>query len=497
MTKPILKAWPTKVGPIDEDSPRCSIEVHIAQQGTTVTGNGRNRTIQPRHRARDGSLLGFSRELNPAEFEWMVDKLCLVVNGSWAAVNAEPLFREQLSVPSVDWFTSPTLEGGNLTVSTFKRERSSLGYLKLTIIKPTASVGNIKLTIDGNPTRTLAHILAVAPLGVDVVDYIRDLDALSFFALAPASDMTNSLDGNTNWLSAPSRVHAMLHGSFGDIFVPIYLQKLKTLVGCLLGVNSWDEGTDQVLDCGLGGSARIAWGQVMVPQIESYFERHHSNAVSAVRTASMKILSADHRNTVTLYDGNPQFEREDDCFKISIPIMVPRKLVIYAKTKSRIRFEVRRDKSGRYGQMPESLSPMDRLQNIINIERREAARVCNWTEIGALFDEADMPSFSQLTEFLATVASICDETSASIEKVIHSLLIDGSISKRAHPHIPVETSTALESAGIVSRSRVRTRDLRNTTPRLALAAQYHDLRERLLYFFYAPVVNDDEDPTVG
>lgn len=474
-----------KVGAIDEDSLRCSIEVHIAQQGTTVTGNGRNRTIQPRHRARDGSLLGFSRELNPAEFEWMVDKLSISVNGSWRSRAAEAFFREQIGLPSVDWFTRPTLERGNLVVSTVARERSSLGNLKLTIRRLAEPAGDFKLLIDCNPTRTLAHIIADAPPSVDLIEYLQDLDVLDFFALAPSSNILDSLDGRTNWLTAPQHVRTRLGGNIGDIFLPIFLEKLKTLLARLLGNTSYEEGTDQVMDFGAEATARLAWGQVMVPQIESYFERHHSGAVSAVRTAAMKILSADHTNTVTMYDGNPEFEREHDCFKITIPIMVPRKLVIYAKTRTRIRFEVRRDKRGRYGQLPPSVSPMDRLLNVIALERLEAARVCNWQEIGRLFDDADMPSFVDLTEFLATVASICAETNASVDKVIRSLLVEGSISGRPHVQIPEETISALESAGIVRRTRVRTRDLRNTTPRFALAAQHHDLRERLMDFFYS------------
>lgn len=69
-----------KAGATDEDSLRCSIEVHIAQQGTTVTGDGRNRTTQLPHRAIDGSLLGVSREINPVEFEWLVDKRSIKIN---------------------------------------------------------------------------------------------------------------------------------------------------------------------------------------------------------------------------------------------------------------------------------------------------------------------------------------------------------------------------------------------------------------------------------
>lgn len=449
-----------------------------------MTDDAHNRTIQPRHRARDGSLLGFSRELNPAEFEWQVDKLSINVNGSWRTRAAEAFFREQIGLPSVDWFTSATLERGNLTVSTIRRETSSLGHLKLTITKLREPAGDIKLSIDCNPTRTLAHILAEAPANVDLVEYLRSLDILDFFALAHPSNIDESLDGKTNWLNSPREARSRLDGDINHIFLPIFVAKLKTLIARLLGVTSRDEGCDQVMVYERGVTARLAWGQVRVPQIESYFECHHSGAVSAVRRASMKILSADHTNTVTMYHGNPQFERDEDCFKISLPIMEPRKLVIYAKTKTRIRFEVRRDKKGRYGQLPPSLTPMDRLLHIIALERREAERVCNWTDIGGLFDDADSSSFSQLTDFLATVASICAETNASVEKVIELLLIEGSISRSVQSQTPIETVSALETAGIVRRTRVRTRDLRHATTRLALAEQHHDLRERLLGLFH-------------
>ena len=43
-------------------------------------GDGRNRTTQLPHRAIDGSLLGVSREINPVEFEWLVDKRSIKIN---------------------------------------------------------------------------------------------------------------------------------------------------------------------------------------------------------------------------------------------------------------------------------------------------------------------------------------------------------------------------------------------------------------------------------
>lgn len=63
------------------------------------------------------------------------------------------------------------------------------------------------------------------------------------------------------------------------------------------------------------------------------------------------------------------------------------------------------------------------------------------------------------------------------------LLHEGSISRSEQSHIPLATINALQSAGIAARTRVRTRDLRHTSPRLALAEQYHDLHIRLLELF--------------
>lgn len=486
MTKPIRRACPGIADAIDEDSRRCSIEVHEAQQGTPVTDHGRNRTIQPRHRARDGSLLGFMRELNPAEFEWMVDKVSIKVNGSWQARAAETFFRDQLGIPAVDWFTRPTLESGNLVISTNARGNSTIGDLKLAVRNLTKTAGDIKLTIQCNPTRTLAHIMAEAPAPPDLTEYLASLDVFDFFASAAPSSIAESRDRETNWLSAPQNLRNQLTGNIADIFLPIFFEKLRVLVGRLLGVTSIDDGTDQVMVYTSGETVRVAWGQAMVPQVETYFERYHSSAVLAVRRASMKILDADHTNTVTMYSEAAQFERRQDSFKLVIPIMVPRKLVIYAKTDTRVRFEVRRDKKGRYGDLPVAAVPSDRLLNIIAHERSEASRVCNWPDVGSLFDDADSPSFTQLVDFLATVASVCTGTDASIDKVVRLLLTEGSLSEPAQTTTLAATMAALESAGVVARLKVRRRDLRNTMPRYALAEQHHDLRERLLAIFHAP-----------
>lgn len=450
-----------------------------------MTDHGRNRTIQPRHRARDGSLLGFMRELNPAEFEWMVDKVSIKVNGSWQARAAETFFRDQLGIPAVDWFTRPTLESGNLVVSTKVRGNSTIGDLKLAVRNLTKPAGDIKLTIHCNPTRTLAHIMAEAPAAADLAAYLANLDIIDFFASAEPCRIAESRDGETNWLSAPQNLRNQLGGDIADIFLPIFFEKLKALVSRLLGVTSIDDGTDQVMVYPAGETARVAWGQAMVPQIETYFERYHSSAVFAVRRASMKILEADHTSTVTMYSEAAQFERRQNSFKIVIPIMVPRKLVIYAKTDTRVRFEVRRDKKGRYGELPTSAAPSDRILNIIVHERSEASRVCNWPNIGSLFDDADSPSFTQLTDFLATVASICTDKDVSIENVVRLLLTEGSLSEPAQTTTTLAAAmAALERAGVVARLRVRRTDLQNTTPRYALAEQYHDLRERLLSAFH-------------
>ena len=457
----------------------------------------RRRQIRARQRDRAASLLGFERRLEPLEHEWAIDRLAIHVGGRWhSQTTGINLFDGALSDQDTDWFRAPQRKGTSIELLSRSPARSTLGNLEIVATDVAGADRLNRIKIECNPSRTLAHLLARYPVPPIFSELIASLSVPDFFAVAPEGAVAASLDANDNWLPNPAAARRVLGPSVFTAFMPIFVAKVQGLILRLLSQSVegvFIDGTDHVVSSD-GGRVTVRWARVRVPQVETYFERYHSDAVTAVRTAGSSILTGDHRNTLRRYSTNVDFERDADSFRIMFQVGDRRKLVIYAKSAQRIRFEVRRDKKADYDPFPPARAPSERILAKLEAERVKASNIVRWSEVGAQFDEADAPHLGDLIRLVGEVVSACGLPPEVVQEVLHALIVDGGLSPALRSGVPQHVISSLQGVGVVQRTRVRERDERNRPERYSLTMNYRDLRDALVRVLPQGHSPDDHPP---
>ncbi|GAO39226.1 hypothetical protein SCH01S_28_00850 [Sphingomonas changbaiensis NBRC 104936] len=226
----------------------------------------------------------------------------------------------------------------------------------------------------------------------------------------------------------------------------------------------------------LGSSeVRLHWSSVSLTRCEVYFERYHNNALEAVRRASMSILDNDVQSTVTQY-GRSSVDRSGGALSIRLSLSKSRTLVIYAKERRRLRFEVQR--TGKAG-VARSRAPetFENLFRLLRADKRHSHEQVPWGTIGLQFDEPDAPTLADLVAIFRKVFRAAASDADAASETIATLLIDGGI-------MVDETNNgsiigALEREGLVARVRLRSRAPKRSAPRFALTEPYASLQRRL------------------
>ncbi len=321
------------------------------------------------------------------------------------------------------------------------------------------------------------------------------MNALTFFGLVPERlRLPPSLDGGDNYLPEHPSARELLGDDPFAAFMPIYIAQVQTLLSRVLSEHDGGvalDGSQQVL-ASPDGVIQLDWGDVAVPQIELYFERFHRKAVAAVRTAATSILDADTANRVTLYSqAEPGLERSADLLSIAAAINATvdnrHTLSVYAKTPSRIRFEVRRHKRGRYSTRARSDTAtgqpahMTRLLHILlDVARHDASRLIRWNELFAFFEEPDVPSIGDLGHVMRVIFRAANGSPELFDLLTERLLVDGGLAVGIDPRITDAAIVHLERAGVIVRVRIRHRKTPSQATRYGLATVYRSLRERML-----------------
>jgi hypothetical protein len=365
-----------------------------------------------------------------------------------------------------------------------------------------AQEGTLTVDVVGNPTRTLSALLAQYGNRAEFRARIFGIGAFDFFAPpSPENILPRSLDGGDNYLPEHPAARATLGPDPFAIFMPIYLEKLRELIGCILSEQSGEiaiAGQDQTF-VSRDGTTRLRWGEASVPQIETYFERFHRRAQAAVRTAGTALIDGDPEIHMRLFperDALPGLERLADLFGISASINLGldnrHDLVVYAKTGRRIRFEVRRLRRGRYSAVPISedtarASPVDvRLLHImLDVERHDARRLVRWETLFRMFDEPDTPGIGDLTAMISAISDAAGSSHGAFRLLLDRLIIDGGVSSGADTHITDAAIRSLVRAGVLEEGRLRTRRPPSQLVRYQLAGDYRWLRQRLMTVFQA------------
>ena len=444
----------------------------------------RPRAVRARQRSRT-SLRAFADPLRPIFPETGIDKLQVRVNGQWRSNS--PASR---SVGYLELLTTlhPSIEGMRTPVV-----RPQIGQVKLAMRKSppwtlsvtvnaqrkSDSVVDLVIEFKCNPTRTLAHLLA--RLGVEATaDRLRDMDCLSFFRQTEQPPTT--FGGQDNWIADLDVARAALGEDIFTSFLPPYVMQLRRFASMLVAptLNSAvEEGGEDDLIFGEGEELRLHWGQVKAPQAEAYFERHHGGALQAVRTAANNVLTSLHTATVRHYLPETGFERLGDKFSIRSRISDGHELSVYAKTPTRIRFEIARTKAGRYGMRPASVQPgaSARLLHIMVRERDALIEACRWDNVGQLLAEHGVPLLPDLLMLIRDVQAACSEVGRSSQEMLATLLTDGGVTL-VDADAPLVT--ALKRHGVLERVSIRVRD---RARRYTLAPFYRSVHLALLDTF--------------
>ena len=148
--------------------------------------------IRVRQRSRT-ALRAFARELIPEANEVGIDRFQMSVDGDWREtgaggadrMTAAEYFDAVSTAPlDVDWFRVPARSPEKILITSRSNMPATLSELRITVKGRQGTRGALFVSLSGNPTRTLAHLLADLGEDPEFVDRITRLSPFEFFALA-------------------------------------------------------------------------------------------------------------------------------------------------------------------------------------------------------------------------------------------------------------------------------------------------------------------------
>ena len=445
--------------------------------------------VRARQRSRT-ALRAFTPSLSPVGEEVGIDRWQLNVKGNWRTPDGPDAFSgsavaELLTLKPVDpdWFRSPARRGDSMMLATKRPAPTTLGDMEFKVDVRGGRDGALSVWLkNANVTRTLAHLLADYGDQSDFLDIVGRLGPIAFFSQASRS-IPRSFGGvGDNWLADADLVRERLGADPFGAFLPVYIDQLQRCIATLFGppiVDSYcSDGTDIVAgDDDI--MCRWAWGNVRVPQIEVYFERHHARAIGAVRAAATVALGNLDRVNVRRYANMESdfIERHGDCLSIGTDLNETYRLKVYAKSRSRIRFEVVRLSTGDYGSLPRPRHARDRLLSIMQMERDDLTSAVRWPHVGQLFDEQPLPQTDDVVRLFSLIASACVKHQVAFEPVMARLLEDGGACLNSDETLPDALLLELCRNGVLTRHIVRRQDHRQPNKRYALTRAYRNLAQ--------------------
>lgn len=435
-------------------------------------------------------MRAFRSSLSPVIEEIGIDRYQLMLNGNWRVSDVPdaptgPEVAELLTLPHVDvsWFRSPERKGDSRVLTTRRKAPTTLGDMEFTAKVRGTRDGALFLRLrNANVTRTLAHLLADYGDQGDFLGIVRGLGPVAFFSQA-SRPIPRSFGGTRdNWLADANLVRDLLGPDPFGAFLPIYIDQLQRCVALLCGPPASDRYGSDGTDIVAGDDdviCRWAWGDVKVPQIEAYFERHYNRAIGAVRAAATGALGKLDRADVRRYENleSDFIERHGDCLSIGTDLNDRYRMKVYAKARSRIRFEVVRLTTGDYSGLPRPVQARDRLLSIMNMERDNLISAARWPQVGHLFDELPPPHMGDAVRLLSAIATACSTHQVPVEPVVARLLEDGGACLHSDEALPDALLLELCRSGVLARHIVRRQDHRQPEKRYALTPAYEKLAQ--------------------
>lgn len=383
-----------------------------------------HRIIRARQRSRS-ALRSFATPLAPSLTEVGIDRMVIKVKGTWSCSTPDDyLDLVATGHPDIDWFCAPSRSPSKVAFKSRTPARSTISEMHVTVSRRWGGPGGtIAADVKCNPTRTLAHLLTAytdRELFAEIIDRLSPID---FFARSEVVPL--SLDGGDNWIADVDAARAALGNDIFGAFLPIFARNIRSLVMQMVAPTYGAVEPSLGAIVANGVEVRMDWSHASSPQIESYFERFHSQARTIIRSAAQTVLAGLDNASVRHHLDQTSFERSGDLFTIATPLPGKRQLVLYAKARDRIRFEVRKYKGGgRYTSTPDDAG--DRLLIIMNSERR-ALLERPWATVGDFLLERDKPVIADLHRLILLTLGACASRQVDPRPVVEALLTDGGL----------------------------------------------------------------------
>lgn len=349
--------------------------------------------------------------------------------------------------------------------------------------------GRLTLRLKLNTTRTAQHALSV-----NGYEGLNNLSAREFFRRR--SEVAEETIGFTlnradNALLGTQRLGGMeasARFSRWQLFLRTYEQKLielihETFLPPELGFEPGERSGGGRLPSGPIGIS-FNWATLTLTQAEVYWERAHPSAMSFSRQLSERLFNAAPSAQMRRYPSEEpdRITREGDSILIAIPQRSDLDLIIYAKTRDRVRFEMRYRKSLtqtlRRRPITSSESPLlpwfDRLHD-------HASEALQWEEIRSLMPQGlSSDPIDLFTAFVDGVRLACEDVGRveDYATVLTFLLESGGMSAGGEMDPQGSLIRALEKRKLLLRVRVRSRG-RNIPRRWMIHPKYEPLLTRL------------------
>jgi hypothetical protein len=318
-----------------------------------------------------------------------------------------------------------------------------------------SGVARVVLSLDLNPTRWLAHQPlppGTAPLNMDALAALPAHQALAEHSEVAASARRAALDGNDNVALGFRRTGdftpARDHAAWFRRVLAVYLEHVRALVTAVLTPTTND-----------AIPVTVTVHPFAVQQAECYAEQNTPDAIAAMATLADRLKVAASDMTIRHYLPADRLEEGMSLNARSVTLKLTNTvhLCIYAKTRDRIRFEVRylsavQGTVARHlrGQQPNILEILEEAMS-------DAANRLNTVNRALTQIMTDAPvDWQRLINFMAELLWACGSDYDRARALLSPLVIDQAVCETVPGGLaPRAVMQRLHDRRIVERVRVR------------------------------------------
>lgn len=394
----------------------------------------------------------------------LIDRAQLTVTGTLHAKSPEAIrqFAEAIGTGTADaLFGRARADSSRRWVAKAKKS-TTISHAELTAWEHPERSG-FKMVLTINPIRTLSHLL-----DAHTFEEIAGLTPWEFFAKRTqprAAQMT--LDGQDNMVAD--------FLAFGGTVHSTYVQRVATYLGlferalvfrlldelCPMDQgyghrrteDAWEAESDDL-------TVRLMWGQLNVSQCEVCWERNDPEALARAHALADDMLLSARSVEVPLFAIPGTVERKLGSPAVRIPLPGEVAVVVYAKARDRLRFEVRYIKDlpdkvrGRLQRGSRSL-----VQWFDAIREHAASRLPS-EQLHQRLEPRDEPTVEALTELVLAVTDVArGKQRSKRDHLLRELLRQGAVTATANDgEVPEGILRRLAARGFLEHVRLVKRD---------------------------------------